>query len=119
MSGIFARAGCVVAAVVAVGLLASGEAVPQAIKPPQTLPETGLYADFAALRVDPSHLAFAPQYPLWTDGATKRRWISLPSGTAIDASDPGAGTQETKACLVNVVRAGRGKRRSEAPRGRT
>jgi formate dehydrogenase major subunit len=38
----------------------------------------------------------------------------------IDASDPGAGTQETKACLVNVVRAGRsGKRRSEAPRGRT
>jgi hypothetical protein len=90
MSGIFARAGCVVAAVVAVGLLASGEAVPQAIKPPQTLPETGLYADFAALRVDPSHLAFAPQYPLWTDGATKRRWISLPSGTAIDASDPDA-----------------------------
>ena len=25
----------------------------------------------------------------------------------IDATDPGAGTQETKACLVNVVRAGR------------
>jgi formate dehydrogenase major subunit len=38
----------------------------------------------------------------------------------IDATDPGAGTQETKACLVNVVRAGRpGKRRSDAPRGRT
>jgi formate dehydrogenase major subunit len=38
----------------------------------------------------------------------------------IDASDPGAGTQETKACLVNVVRAGRpGRRRSESPRGRT
>jgi hypothetical protein len=27
---------------------------------------------------------------LWTDGATKRRWISLPPGTAIDASDPDA-----------------------------
>ena len=38
----------------------------------------------------------------------------------IDASDPGAGTQETKACLVNVVAAGRKRqRRSEAPRGRT
>ena len=38
----------------------------------------------------------------------------------IDASDPGAGTQETKACLVNVVRAGRpATRRSGAPRGRT
>src|SRR6185369_15424341 len=38
----------------------------------------------------------------------------------IDALDPGAGTQETKACLVNVVRAGRsGARRSGSPRGRT
>ena len=38
----------------------------------------------------------------------------------IDATDPGAGTQETKACLVNVVRAGRpATRRSGAPRGRT
>ena len=72
------------------GLLASGEAVPQAIKPPQTLQETGLYVDFATLHVDPDHLAFAPQYPLWTDGAAKRRWISLPPGTAIDASDPDA-----------------------------
>ena len=90
MSGIFARAGCIVAGVVAAGLLAGGEAVPQAIKPPQTLQETGLYADFAQLRVDPGHLAFAPQYPLWTDGASKRRWISLPPGTAIDASDPDA-----------------------------
>jgi hypothetical protein len=89
MRGIFARAGCI-AAVVAVSLLAGGEAVPQAAKPPQTLQETGLYADFAALRVDPRHLAFAPQYPLWTDGATKRRWISLPPGTTIDASDPDA-----------------------------
>ena len=38
----------------------------------------------------------------------------------IDAADPGAGTQETKACLVNVVRAGRPTaRRSGSPRGRT
>jgi formate dehydrogenase major subunit len=37
----------------------------------------------------------------------------------IDATDPGAGTQETKACLVNVVRAGRpAGRRSGSPRGR-
>jgi formate dehydrogenase major subunit len=38
----------------------------------------------------------------------------------IDASDPGAGTPESKACLVNVVKTGRSAaRRSEAPRGRT
>ena len=29
---------------------------------------------------------FSPQYPLWTDGASKRRWIYLPAGTAIDAT---------------------------------
>jgi formate dehydrogenase major subunit len=37
----------------------------------------------------------------------------------IDAADPGAGTQETKACLVNVVKARAGARRSGSPRGRT
>ncbi|MBJ6126410.1 hypothetical protein [Microvirga splendida] len=58
--------------------------------PPSTLQETGLYADPDTLQVDPAHLAFAPQYPLWSDGAAKRRWISLPPGTAIDGSDPEA-----------------------------
>ena len=57
---------------------------------PALLRDTGLYADFARLEVDPQNLAFAPQYPLWTDGAAKRRWISLPAGTAIDACDPEA-----------------------------
>ena len=37
----------------------------------------------------------------------------------IDAVDPGAGTQETKACLVNVVKTAPAARRSGAPRGRT
>jgi mono/diheme cytochrome c family protein len=39
---------------------------------------------------DRRNLAFSPQYPLWSDGAAKRRWISLPPGTAIDASRPDA-----------------------------
>jgi mono/diheme cytochrome c family protein len=30
-------------------------------------------------------LSFTPQYPLWSDGAIKRRWIRLPAGSAIDA----------------------------------
>jgi hypothetical protein len=73
-------------------LLPSVGAVPQSdtVRPPPTLEATGLYADFASLQVDPRHLAFAPQYPLWTDGAAKQRWISLPPGTAIDGSDPDA-----------------------------
>jgi hypothetical protein len=58
--------------------------------PPRALEETGLYSDFAAREIDPAHIFFAPQYPLWTDGATKRRWMALPEGGVIDASDPDA-----------------------------
>jgi hypothetical protein len=35
-------------------------------------------------------LPFSPQYPLWSDGAAKRRWIYLPPGTSVDASRPDA-----------------------------
>jgi hypothetical protein len=38
--------------------------------------------------IDPEHLAYSPQYPLWSDRAQKRRWVSLPPGSVIDASDP-------------------------------
>ncbi len=79
------------------------------IPPPPSLQETGLYSDFATLQVDPQHLSFAPQYPLWSDGATKRRWISLPPGTAIDGSDPDAwifpvGTRFWKEFSINGQR---------------
>ena len=43
---------------------------------------------FAARTVSGDVLAYAPQYPLWSDGASKRRWIRLPPGSSIDASDP-------------------------------
>lgn len=35
-------------------------------------------------------MSFVPQYPLWSDGADKRRWIALPRGATIDASKPDA-----------------------------
>jgi hypothetical protein len=56
-------------------------------RPPQRLEGTGLYSDFATLEVHANHIAFSPQYPLWTDGAAKRRWISIPAGAVIDGSD--------------------------------
>ena len=88
----FSRSRLAAAAAVALIVLAvSAQAVPQAATgAPETLQDTGLYSDFAALQVDETHLAFSPQYPLWTDGAAKRRWMSLPPGSAIDASDPDA-----------------------------
>lgn len=55
---------------------------------PESLSETGLYSDFAAKLIADDVLSFEPQYPLWSDGASKRRWIRLPAGTSIDASDP-------------------------------
>jgi hypothetical protein len=38
--------------------------------------------------VSPVNLPYSPQYPLWSDGAVKRRWIQIPEGTYVDASDP-------------------------------
>lgn len=55
---------------------------------PLRLADTGLYADFATHRVRPEVLTFEPQYPLWSDGAAKKRWVHLPPGETIDASDP-------------------------------
>lgn len=57
-------------------------------EPPATLRETGLYSDWATRTVAPGNLPFSPQYPLWSDGAVKLRWIRIPQGTYVDASDP-------------------------------
>ncbi len=56
--------------------------------PPPTLRDTGLYADWATKTVAPDNLPFSPQYPLWSDGATKRRWLRIPAGTFIDGTNP-------------------------------
>ncbi|MFN0006728.1 MAG: hypothetical protein ACKVXR_02380 [Planctomycetota bacterium] len=55
---------------------------------PARLADTGLYADIGSKTIAEDVLAFTPQYPLWADGAAKRRWIRIPPGTSIDASDP-------------------------------
>jgi hypothetical protein len=73
-------------AAVALALAAASSAV--AWEPPATLRETGLYSDWETRTVSPENLSFTPQYPLWSDGAVKKRWIFLPKGTYIDASDP-------------------------------
>jgi cytochrome c553 len=55
---------------------------------PERLSETGLYAPGQPGVIAPENRPFSPQYPLWTDGAAKSRWVFLPPGAAIDASDP-------------------------------
>lgn len=65
-------------------------AVPGAHALPESLRETGLFIEGSTADVQPGVLAFTPQYPLWSDGASKRRWIRVPPGTSIDASHPEA-----------------------------
>ena len=72
------------------GLVLSATAPATASPLPQHLAETGLYADRTLTTPARDVLAYTPQYPLWSDGATKRRWIRLPQGTVIDARDADA-----------------------------
>jgi hypothetical protein len=57
---------------------------------PLRLGDTGLFVAGSTTAVRPENLAYSPQYPLWSDGAAKRRWFFLPPGSAIDASRPDA-----------------------------
>ncbi len=65
-------------------------AEPQALERalPQHLHQTGLHAPGRPAEISADALPFSPQYPLWSDGATKRRWLSLPPGSFIDATQP-------------------------------
>jgi hypothetical protein len=54
---------------------------------PRFLSETGLYADATKLKIDSRNRTFSPQYPLWSDGATKRRWVRLPDGSQINVAN--------------------------------
>lgn len=57
-------------------------ALPQSGELPPTLEATG----FDSAEKTP----FTPRYPLWSDGAAKRRWISLPPGAQVDRTRPDA-----------------------------
>jgi hypothetical protein len=74
------------AGALAAALVLLGDEAPAEI--PERLADTGLYADLEAHTLAGDVLAFEPQYPLWTDGAAKRRWIRIPPGAWIDARDP-------------------------------
>ena len=55
---------------------------------PMRLSETGFYDDIANGVVSDAVIAFTPRYPLWTDGAKKRRWIRLPEGESVQTQVP-------------------------------
>lgn len=55
---------------------------------PVALACTGLYSDWAHLKIAPDVQAFTPGATMWLDGAAASRWIWLPAGSKIDATDP-------------------------------
>ena len=73
----------------AAGAEASAEQETEAQAPvaPRFLSQTGLYANAAALKVDPRNRLFSAQHPLWSDGTIKRRWVRLPVGSQINVAD--------------------------------
>ncbi len=73
--------GMFAAIVTAAAASETGAAAPVA---PRLLSQTGLYSDAATLKIDARNRTFSPQYPLWSDGASKRRWVRLPAGSQID-----------------------------------
>ncbi len=55
--------------------------------PAEHLAQTDLYSNFAARTINPALIEYTPAHALWSDGALKRRWMSLPAGAKIDTSD--------------------------------
>jgi len=52
----------------------------------ETLALSG-FVDSAENQASKAIHLYSPQYPLWTDGAVKRRWIQLPEKSRIDVSN--------------------------------
>jgi hypothetical protein len=86
---------------VVVALLSRVEALPDPALPsaPTTLASDRALRRHRGPHGRSQHWASRLSTRLWTDGAVKRRWISLPPGTAIDASDQTHGfSQSAPAC---------------------
>ncbi len=56
---------------------------------PTKLSQTGLFADLATLAPASGLLPYSVAVPFWSDGADKRRWVALPEGGRIEASNDG------------------------------
>src|SRR5688500_4148724 len=54
---------------------------------PMTLMDTGLCVDAACTQIASGIHAYTPRWELYSDGATKRRWIYLPAGAKITTTN--------------------------------
>lgn len=66
----------------------AGTETPVQASRPARLRDTGLYSNWDTRTIAPANLPYSPQYPLWSDGAAKSRWLYIPPGRFIDGSNP-------------------------------
>ena len=59
---------------------------------PKLISETGLFSDLTNLVPANYLIPYAPNSPLWSDGAIKSRWFTLPTNTVINFSANGEWT---------------------------
>ena len=64
--------------------------------PPRLLSETGLYVGNGTTTIEPRNRPFSPQYPLWSDGAHKSRWVRLPDGARRTGARTRGGTRSRR-----------------------
>ena len=57
------------------------------VQGPARLSESGLYANWPSRTLAERVVSFAPRFSLWSDGAEKTRYIWLPTGKRIDATE--------------------------------
>ena len=55
--------------------------------PSNRLSALNIYEDMEEGSISKAAIEFVPDYPLWSDGVVKRRWIILPESTQIDTHD--------------------------------
>lgn len=64
---------------------------------PRLLSETGIFTDLATLTPIAGIAPFEVNQPLWSDGATKRRWIAVPNAGAPYDADERIGVDHERA----------------------
>ncbi len=66
-------------------LARTGTNIPE---PPLRLSQTGAFTSLATLTPDPKLIPYEPAAPFWSDGAAKKRWITIPNdGTPNSAGE--------------------------------
>ncbi|MFO0741621.1 MAG: PQQ-dependent sugar dehydrogenase [Labilithrix sp.] len=56
---------------------------------PKRLLETKIFKDLATMTVEDGFVPYAINSPLWSDGASKQRWISVPAGQKVTVKEDG------------------------------